>query len=91
MTSAPDKKPKIDMIVAENCRKCEAMTGMILGILRDAGMKADFKMHKVESKEAIDLALKYGLDDVPSFVVNGVPFNGVSERDKVAKAVGVKE
>jgi len=67
------------MIVDENCKKCEAMKGAVARALFANGISAKVKSVNYKTDEAVNLAIRYDLSQVPSMVVNGVGFADFDE------------
>lgn len=70
------KKTKVIFIAADKCEDCVALKKKVLSTLDDAGIKYDTEVLDYASERAISLAIAYGLDTLPSFIINKTGFNG---------------
>lgn len=72
----------IKMITSDGCKQCKAVERRIFNVV--AQFPVTIHITKIDSRspQAIELGIEYGLDDVPSFVVGGVPFSGERFTDK---------
>ena len=68
----------VKMLVSSGCKDCEACKARLSRISSDVGVAISIKEMSFDSSEAIDLAIEYGLDQVPSFVVESRGFNGMA-------------
>lgn len=67
----------VPVIVAEGCKRCELVQTWLREVGRDNDITIVFEPKDCISSEAVDLAIQYNLDDVPSFVIGGKGFSGI--------------
>jgi len=65
----------IQIITAPDCENCIMIKKRIRALLDNNKIKAKIVEIDSESEDAVSLAITHGLDNVPSFVVNTIPFN----------------
>ena len=66
----------IKMVSAKNCDRCAEVKQRIASASEETGVVVSVRDYDSSTHEAIDLGIKYGLDDVPSFVVGDKTFCG---------------
>ncbi len=66
----------VKMISSNECRRCHNVENRLLNIGKKIKEKIFVEKINFNLSDAIDLAIKYGLDDIPSFVILGKGFNG---------------
>ena len=70
---------RIIIISDDKCKKCEALKATIRQLLDIKGIKAEVRVIKNETDEAVDLAIDHDLSNIPCMVVNGVGINEYEE------------
>ena len=66
---------KIRVIVAQDCKRCKALKNKFEQFIKKHDLDIEIQEMMFDSEEAIDLAVMFGLDRVPSFVAASKPFN----------------
>lgn len=79
------KVVSISMITAAGCEKCKEVEERITKAAQRAGVRLAIQTFDSSTGEAVELGVRYGLDDVPSFVVAGKPFCGVDFLDSAVE------
>jgi len=70
------KKVKVKMITAATCKLCKEAKDLIAKAATAEGVTVILEELDSESKEAVKLAVEFGVSKVPSFVINGCGFAG---------------
>ena len=70
------KTVKIEFITDSGCERCEEAKRRVSALLAENAIIANIVFHKADSARAGELSVDYGLDDIPSFLVNGRVFEG---------------
>jgi len=77
---------EILFIYADGCPDCERMKGFLKTAISDR--KIEIKEVKSTTRAAIDIAIKHGIDDLPSCVIGDKIFQGKHfEYDEIEKAI----
>ena len=82
-------KNKIILIKTNHCPQCKAIKRLIENAIVQYGHPVEIEELDSQSDKAILIAMKHGLDNVPSFVVNDTSFNRISNcvtSDDIIKA-----
>jgi len=69
------------MVTAKHCEKCKEVEGRIIEAAKKAGVRLAISTFDSATDDAIALGIRYGLDDVPSFVINEQSFCGTDFND----------
>jgi hypothetical protein len=75
------RKISVQMITAKGCIRCEEVKQRLAGIATSLGVNLDIKYIDSSTNEAVLVGIKYLLDDVPSFVIEGKSFCGTEFLD----------
>jgi len=77
MTKSDVSTNKIMMITDDKgkCKKCQAVEEKIKKIFAEHKQEYELTKLHYETEDAVKLAVRYGLDNVPSFVMNSRIFN----------------
>lgn len=78
----------ITIITDDKCKKCEALKAVVRQVLDARGIKADVRIIKYDTDEAVDIAIEHDLSNIPCMVVNG---DGMNEYDEVAFLKSLKK
>jgi len=73
---------KIIMIFAKRCKECDVMKQTIRSVIKFENINAEMIAYDCEDDEAIDVALKYGIEEVPGCYINGTVIQGSSSNSK---------
>ena len=84
----PFKVVPVKMLTTDGCERCVKVEARILDVARS--LKISVNIIKVDclSDEAIQLGIKFGLSDVPSFVIAGRGFSGDFSTKDLLAALG---
>jgi len=77
------------MIVAKGCKDCAALKNTLRKIASRNDIHIEIEeLDFEEDGRAIDLALEYNIDDLPSFVIDGTAFIGPNhDEESIAEAM----
>lgn len=64
------------MITAKGCVKCEEVKQRLVDIAKSLFINVHIKSIESSTEEAIQIGIKYLLDDIPSFVIDERGFSG---------------
>ena len=70
------KKTKVIMISAEECKECSEVKKKIETVFSEEKIAYEMETLIFSTDRAIQVAIEFGLDTLPSFVVNKTGFNG---------------
>lgn len=76
----------ISMISSDGCDRCKLVEKRIADASKRVGVPVEIVKIDSRLQAAIELGVKYGLDDVPSFVINGKGYSGDSFHDAEIEA-----
>ena len=75
-------------IYADGCDDCDRMKKYIEKAIAESGKKIEIKKFDSNTKAAIDIAIKHGIDDLPSCVIGNKIFQGkYFEYEKINEVV----
>ena len=77
----------IKMITAADCDKCRDVYNRIINAAKNTNVLIDIQSFDFSNPEAVTLGVEYGLDDIPSFIINGHVFCGVNFSDAAVEQI----
>jgi thiol-disulfide isomerase/thioredoxin len=72
----PEEKHKIVMIFATGCPQCATMRQTINSVIKHENIDAEVFAYNCQDDDSLDVALDYGISDVPGCYINGTVIEG---------------
>lgn len=81
------KTVEVSMVSAPRCSRCQKVVHRLFGCATAAGVAMVLTKLDSSSQDAVNLGIKFGLDDVPSFVIGKKAFCGTDFKDSDVEQV----
>jgi thioredoxin-like negative regulator of GroEL len=77
---------KIIIITSNECKDCQSVVKEIFEMIDAKSGGYSYEIINSEDKKAVEVAIEYGIDDIPGIVINDYVSSGLKEFD-MGKAI----